>query len=56
MMTLLWLDVRENNGIAYNLYKTVGFQQEGTLRECILFEGKYISLIVLSILEQEYID
>lgn len=33
----LWLDVRENNGIAYNLYKTVGFQQEGILRECIKF-------------------
>ncbi|TCL68512.1 RimJ/RimL family protein N-acetyltransferase [Hydrogenispora ethanolica] len=51
----LWLDVRENNPRALHLYKALGFQAEGTLRECIYLNGEYCSLIVLSILESEYL-
>jgi RimJ/RimL family protein N-acetyltransferase len=51
----LWLDVREKNERAQNLYKSEGFIQEGMLRECILHEGAYESLIVMSVLESEYI-
>lgn len=50
----LWLDVREKNERAQNLYKSEGFIEEGILRECILHEGAYESLIVMSILESEY--
>lgn len=50
----LWLDVREKNERAQNLYKSEGFIEEGILRECILREGVYESLILMSILESEY--
>ena len=49
----LWLDVRYKNKRAQNVYKSQGFREEGVLRECILYEGKYESLIVMSILENE---
>lgn len=50
----LWLDVRYKNHRAQNLYKDEGFIEEGVLRECILYDGSYESLIVMSILESEY--
>lgn len=50
----LWLDVRYKNLKAQNLYRSEGFVQEGILRECIFHEGNYESLIVMSILENEY--
>lgn len=51
----LWLDVRLNNLRAQNLYESEGFTKEGVLRECILHNGNYESLIVMSILETEYL-
>jgi diamine N-acetyltransferase len=50
----LWLDVREYNIGARNLYKALGFIEEGYIRECILLNDKYISHYIMSILEQEY--
>lgn len=50
----LWLDVRLKNKRAQEVYKKVGFIEEGILRECILHKGSYESLIVMSILESEY--
>ena len=50
----LWLDVREFNERAQNVYKSEGFNKEGVLRECILYNEKFVSLIVMSILEKEY--
>jgi len=50
----LWLDVKDFNERAYHLYKTEGFVEEGKLRECIRSEENYQSLIILSLLEQEY--
>lgn len=50
----LWLDVRHKNQRAKNLYKSEGFIEEGTLRECILYKENYESLIIMSILESEY--
>jgi RimJ/RimL family protein N-acetyltransferase len=52
----LWLDVRLKNQIAQNLYISEGFIEEGILRECIFYNGNYESLIVMSILESEYIS
>lgn len=45
----LWLDDRHKNQRAQNLYKSEGFIEEGILRECILHNGNYESLIVMSI-------
>ena len=50
----LWLDVLETNERAKYLYHSAGFKEEGKLRDCILIKGEFNSLIVMSILEDEY--
>lgn len=50
----LWLDVRYENHRAQHLYCSEGFTKEGVLRECIFYNGSYESLIVMSILKDEY--
>ena len=50
----LWLDVREKNERARRLYESEGFLIEGTLRECVSVGGGWESLILMSLLEQEY--
>ncbi len=50
----LWLDVLETNRRARTLYESEGFRFEGLLRECWKTANGYQSLILMSILEQEY--
>lgn len=50
----LWLDVIETNARARSLYRTMGFQEEGTLREALLHHGKHVSLVIMSMLAREY--
>ena len=50
----LWLDVFEHNARAQRAYAAVGFKREGVLREAVYSDGEYHSLILMSILEQEY--
>lgn len=50
----LWLDVLETNERARHLYLSEGFIEEGKLRDCILKGDEYISLIIMSILADEY--
>lgn len=50
----LWLDVREKNERARRLYESEGFVVEGTLRECVSVEDGWESLVLMSLLEQEY--
>lgn len=50
----LWLDVRDFNVRAQSLYRSEGFVKEGVLRECQKKEDRYSSLIVMSMLEQEW--
>ena len=52
----LWLTVFPDNTRAHHLYKSVGFVEEGTLRECIKRGDTYRSLIVMSVLDGEYRD
>lgn len=49
----LWLDVMEHNERARRAYESLGFVREGTLRECLKIEGRYVSLHVMSILRNE---
>lgn len=49
-----WLDVKDYNDRARNLYKSEGFVEEGHIRECIKNGDTYESLIILGILEHEY--
>jgi diamine N-acetyltransferase len=50
----LWLDVFEDNHRARRVYESVGFKQEGLLREAVRRGEFYDSLILMSMLEQEY--
>ena len=50
----LWLDVFEHNARARHVYRSVGFVEEGVLRECVKQQEGYASLVVMSILEDEY--
>lgn len=51
----LWLDVRDHNHRAQALYISEGFIKEGLLRECVLYKGKYESIWIMSMLEEEYL-
>ena len=50
----LWLDVKEQNTRARAVYEKEGFRYEGTLRECRKGPEGFASLVVMSVLEQEY--
>ena len=50
----LWLDVMEHNERARRLYRSLGYVEEGTLRECLRVGDQYVSLVVLSKLAHEY--
>lgn len=49
-----WLDCKEHNARALHLYKSEGFVEEGLIRETILTDGVYESLVILGILDREY--
>ena len=48
----LWLKVLPTNISALKLYKKVGFEEEGTLREDLYIQGKYHDLIVMGLLRE----
>ena len=50
----LWLDVVEHNQRARNLYLSEGFIEEGILRECDFYQGMFQSMVIMSVLENEY--
>ena len=52
----LWLDVKEHNVRARHVYESEGFVAEGVLRECIKAEAGFESLVVMSMLRDEYHD
>jgi ribosomal protein S18 acetylase RimI-like enzyme len=49
-----WLDVFEDNLRARHVYRSLGFVEEGVLRECIKRGETYRSLVVMSMLETEF--
>ena len=50
----LWLDVFTDNEKAISLYRSEGFIQEGILRDCRKYGDSYRSMVIMSMLEQEY--
>jgi len=50
----LWLDVFESNTRAQHVYRSLGFQQDGIFREAVYRDGKYHSLVLMSMLDREY--
>jgi diamine N-acetyltransferase len=51
----LWLDVKEFNHRARHVYKNAGFTEEGILRECLKTDTGRKSLVLMSILKNEYL-
>ena len=52
----VWIDCKEYNSIALRLYESSGFVREGILREIILTDGVWENLIVLGMLDREYLN
>jgi len=50
----LWLDVKMQNQRARGIYEAADFVTEGTLRECLHTENGFDSLVIMSMLRQEY--
>lgn len=50
----LWLDVKEHNYRAKNLYDSTGFIYEGKLRECLKKGEEFESLILMGMLGSDY--
>jgi RimJ/RimL family protein N-acetyltransferase len=50
----LWLDVKSKNARARHLYRSEGFVEEGVMRECILEDGGFESLVLMSMLRPEF--
>ena len=48
------LEVYDFNPRAQRVYEKVGFKKEGVRRDVLLWEGRYQSAIVMSILEDEW--
>jgi diamine N-acetyltransferase len=51
----LYLDVMEHNQRARALYLSEGFVPEGMLRDGLRLGDRYVSLLLMSILEDEYV-
>lgn len=49
-----WLDCKDHNARALHLYESEGFVREGLIRETILTDGVYESLVILGILDREH--
>jgi diamine N-acetyltransferase len=52
----LWLDVKDYNHRARQVYESVGFQLEGVMRECVKKGDSFESFAIFSILQSEYQD
>ena len=48
------LIVLKENTRAINLYKKVGFIQEGIKRQCIFKNGKFVDVVIMSLLRDDY--
>lgn len=51
-----WLDCKDYNQVAINLYESSGLVREGLIRETLLTDGVYENLLVFGILDREYLS
>jgi len=52
----LWLRVFENNTRAIRSYEKAGFTNEGKFRQAQFFDGKYMDVMIMSMLKPEWQD
>jgi diamine N-acetyltransferase len=50
----LWLDVKPHNERARSLYRSAGFVEEGLLRDALYHDGRFESLVIMSMLRSEW--
>lgn len=50
----IYLDVLSENIPARELYKTIGFQEEGIARDAAIKNGKFVDVVHMSLLEYEF--
>jgi RimJ/RimL family protein N-acetyltransferase len=50
----VWLEVHANNERAIRSYRSVGFIQEGRIRDNVWLDGKYVDELVMGILRSEW--
>jgi UDP-4-amino-4,6-dideoxy-N-acetyl-beta-L-altrosamine N-acetyltransferase len=50
----IYLHVMENNLPAANLYRKLGFVQEGVARQHMFWQGRYLDMIQFAMLEDEF--
>ena len=50
----VWLRVYENNPRAQRIYEKIGFVKEGVLRQHAYREGRYLDVIVMGVLRDEW--
>lgn len=50
----VYLQVFETNERAIGLYKRAGFKVEGTLRQSAFIDGRWVNVLVMAILREEY--
>jgi diamine N-acetyltransferase len=50
----LWLFLIESNTKAFNLYKNLGFQEEGIQKQAVYKNGIYINNLMMSLLKSDY--
>jgi diamine N-acetyltransferase len=50
----LWLDVMVHNQRAQHAYERAGFVREGVMRDALLTEAGYVSLVLMSLLAPEW--
>jgi len=50
----IWLDFFDTNTRVESLYKRHDFKREGVLRDKYYYDDEYITMVVMSILEDEY--
>ena len=51
-----WLDCKDYNQVALNLYESSGMVREGLLRETLLTNGVYENLVLFGILDREFFE
>lgn len=51
----VWLDVMEENHRARSLYRSLGFVEEGRLRECVKTPTGFASMWLMSMLRSEFL-
>lgn len=50
----VYLHVLGDNAAALRMYEKIGFKREGALRQAAYIDGKYLDVVVMGILREEY--